>query len=179
MSKLIYLAFINNYFPRSWINLGNDLRSNIPVPFAPLKIDVDMKLYYSADRNQYHSTLILAQVIKQIPKDGWKIVGITNVDLFIPILTFLFGEAQLAGKGAIVSTHRLHNEYYGLPEDSELLYNRLHKEILHELGHTLGLVHCRDYECVMTPSSYVGGIDLKRAKFCAQCRTLSISAVMS
>ena len=92
------------------------------------------------------------------------------VDIFTPILTFLFGEAQLGGNGAIVSTHRLHNEFYGLPGDDDLLYARTLKEVLHELGHTMGLIHCQYYECVMHFSTYVEDIDLKKSQFCPVCK---------
>ena len=170
MNKPIYITFINNYLPPLWQNLVRDLRRSLNFPFSYYNIEFGLKLFYSADRKQYHSTLILAQLIKQIPNDGQKIVGITDVDIYIPILTFLFGEAQLKGKGALVSTHRLQNEFYGLPRNEKLLYDRTLKEILHELGHTFGLVHCKNYECTMTSSSYVEGIDLKKAWFCPECQ---------
>lgn len=111
-----------------------------------------------------------------MPKNGEKIVGITDVDIFIPILTFLFGEAQLSGQGALVSTHRLQNEFYGLPRDDKLLYERILKEVLHEFGHTFGLIHCKNYGCVMMSSSFVEGIDLKHWQFCRQCKVFVKSA---
>ena len=94
------------------------------------------------------------------------------MDLYIPVLTFVFGEAQLADGGAVVSAHRLRQEFYGLPTDPELLHQRLLKEALHELGHTYGLRHCPDYTCVMSASNGVERIDLKRAEFCSTCTQL-------
>jgi archaemetzincin len=94
---------------------------------------------------------------------------VVDEDLYIPVLTFVFGEAQLDGSAAIVSTHRLKNQYYGLQKDDTLLYIRLEKEIVHELGHTFGMYHCRDYECVMKSSTYVEEIDLKKATPCPVC----------
>ena len=131
---------------------------------------LDLNIFYSKNRKQYHSTLILAKILSYLPPGNGKIVGITHVDIFTPILTFLFGEAQLGGKGAIVSTHRLQNEFYGLPGDEDLLYIRTLKEVLHELGHTMGLIHCQHYECVMHFSTYVEDIDLKKAQFCPVCQ---------
>ncbi|GAB4367124.1 MAG: hypothetical protein Kow0042_07470 [Calditrichia bacterium] len=168
----IYLAFINHPEVFSWQNLASDLKKCVPLTFDPLHIDIDLELYYSRDRDQYYSTLILANLLKFLPKDGEKIVGIVDVDIYIPILTFLFGEAQFKGKGALVSTFRLRNEFYGLPANNLLLYQRLLKEVLHELGHTLGLVHCRDFECVMNSSTYVEDIDLKHARFCDNCQKI-------
>jgi hypothetical protein len=66
------------------------------------------------------------------------VLGIAGVDLFIPILTYVFGEAQLAGRAAVVSTYRLDNALYGLPANHRLLLDRLAKEAIHELGHTAG-----------------------------------------
>lgn len=170
MDQKIYLAFLNDHFFASRNAIAGDLQRCLPFPFESMAPGVDLKLFFSAERKQYHSTLILAHILSLIPEDGTKIVGITNVDIYIPILTFLFGEAQLGGKGAIVSSFRLRNPFYGLPEDKALQHNRLVKEILHELGHTLGLIHCPNYECVMHSSTYVEDIDLKRDQFCPNCQ---------
>lgn len=168
--KKVYLAFINWHRPAFWENLARDLKKSIPNDFAYLDIKLDLQLYYSEERHQFHSTLILSKILNFLPDDGVKIVGITDVDIYIPILTFLFGEAQLDGIGALISTYRLRNEFYGLRKDNRLLYQRTLKEVLHELGHTFGLIHCKNYQCVMHSSSYVENIDLKSAQFCAACR---------
>jgi len=120
-------------------------------------------------RRQYHSTEILKKLLQKPPSESWKVLGVTEMDLYIPILTFVFGEAQVSDGGAVVSTHRLRQEFYGLPADQELLRGRLLKEALHELGHTYGLRHCADYLCVMSASHGVERIDLKRAEFCLAC----------
>lgn len=120
-------------------------------------------------RRQYHSTEILKRILQQPPSDSWKVLGVTEMDLYIPVLTFVFGEAQIADGGAVVSSHRLRQEFYGMPPDPELLHQRLLKEALHELGHTYGLRHCQDYTCVMSSSNGVERIDLKGAEFCSTC----------
>ena len=172
VSKKIYLASVNHYIPPLWQNMALDLGNNLIFPYSYIDIDMDLKLFYSEERKQYHSTFILSKILTNIPNDAEKIVGVTQVDIFIPILTYLFGEAQLGGKGALVSTYRLRNEFYGLPPNENLLYMRTLKEILHELGHTMGLVHCQDYECVMHFSTYVEDIDLKKSQFCPICRKI-------
>jgi archaemetzincin len=98
-----------------------------------------------------------------------------DVDLFIPVLTFVFGEAQLNGSCAVVSTARLKHEFYGLPADDGQFVHRVEKEVIHELGHTLGLYHCRNFECVMRSSTYVEEIDLKKARMCIDCKTKYLS----
>ncbi|MBI4863916.1 MAG: archaemetzincin family Zn-dependent metalloprotease [Candidatus Riflebacteria bacterium] len=121
-------------------------------------------------RQQYHSTEILARLHALPDEAAWRLLGVTGLDLFIPILTFVFGEAQLSNRCALVSTARLRQEFYGLPPDPERLRERLLKETIHELGHTLGLTHCSDYDCVMAASHGVEWIDLKGSSFCPGCR---------
>jgi archaemetzincin len=125
---------------------------------------------FDPNRGQFNSSLILRQLITAPLPDADRILGVLDVDLFIPILTFVFGEAQLQGIGAVVSAHRLHNRFYGLPEDREATTDRLLKEAVHELGHTFGLIHCREPGCVMQSSTYVENIDQKSAEFCSLCQ---------
>ena len=124
---------------------------------------------FNALRRQYHSTEILKKILQRPPSASWKVLGVTEMDLYIPVLTFVFGEAQLADGGAVVSAHRLRQEFYGMPTDPKLLHERLLKESLHELGHTYGLRHCPDYTCVMSAANGVERIDLKRDEFCPTC----------
>ena len=124
---------------------------------------------YSRARGQYHSTEILKRLSQDPHAESWRILGVTDLDLYIPILTFVFGEAQLGSGAALVSTHRLRPEFYGMPQDPQLLQERLLKEALHELGHTFGLRHCSDYLCVMSSSHSAERIDLKQAEFCPAC----------
>lgn len=121
-------------------------------------------------RNQYHSTRILRALLEEAPPDTGKILGVIDRDLFIPILTFVFGEAQLDGTASLVSLARLRQEFYGLPPDRRLLGGRLVKECLHELGHTFGLIHCTDRTCVMYLSNTVRDVDGKTAEYCPGCR---------
>jgi archaemetzincin len=124
---------------------------------------------FDPSRGQYNSTRLLELLLGTGAAVGRKVLGVTSVDLFIPILTYVFGEAQLDGTAAVVSTHRLVAEAYGLKPDEALLRDRLAKEAVHELGHTFGLVHCADARCVMHASTYVEEIDLKSELFCAAC----------
>ena len=120
-------------------------------------------------RNQYYSTAILQQM-QPLGSDGVRLLAVTSVDLYVPVLTFVFGEAQLGGNCALVSLHRLQEEFYGLPANEALLQERLLKEAVHELGHTFGLRHCDDWRCVMTSSHAVERLDVKGAEFCEACR---------
>jgi predicted Zn-dependent protease len=98
---------------------------------------LDLEQAYDSSRRQNNSTALLAQILDGSNDPSRKKVAIVDVDLFIPVLTFVFGEAQLGGSAAIVSTHRLSNQFYGLPANPQLLLLRLEKEVVHEVGHTL------------------------------------------
>ncbi|MBU4580999.1 MAG: archaemetzincin family Zn-dependent metalloprotease [Proteobacteria bacterium] len=134
------------------------------------EFEINLKGVFDPSRGQYNSSLILQQLIMKPPPDADKMLGVLDVDLFIPILTFVFGEAQLKGIGAVVSTQRLQNRFYGLPENREVTRERLLKEAVHELGHTFGLVHCSQSKCVMNSSTYAENIDQKSADLCPLCQ---------
>ncbi|MHC4219557.1 MAG: archaemetzincin family Zn-dependent metalloprotease [Planctomycetota bacterium] len=135
-------------------------------------LSFDAETAFDASRGQYNSRVLLAQLLRATPPEATKVLGVTAVDLFIPVLTYVFGEAQLGNRAAVVSTHRLGNELYGLPPDPDLFFERLCKESIHELGHTYSLVHCHNNRCVMTSSTYVENIDLKSDRFCSECLRL-------
>lgn len=120
-------------------------------------------------RGQHNSTVVLHLLQSTPLETGDRVLGVTTADLFIPIFTFVFGEAQLNGSVAVVSGIRLQNEFYGLAPNPVLYHSRLVKECIHELGHTFGLRHCRSVGCVMQKSTYVENIDLKNADFCLAC----------
>ncbi|MBE0603601.1 MAG: archaemetzincin family Zn-dependent metalloprotease [Deltaproteobacteria bacterium] len=120
-------------------------------------------------RNQHISTKILSAILQEVPKDASKVLGIIDRDLCILILTFVYGEAQLGGVGAVVSLSRLRQEFYGLAPDEPVFLERLHKECLHELGHTYGLIHCQHLACVMHLSNTIQDVDLKGRAMCRDC----------
>jgi archaemetzincin len=130
VTSRVYLGFLNGYAP-PWANrVVSATALALSLPAESIELRMDLPRYYSADRGQYNATLILAGLLRLLPDPHSKIVGITSVDLFIPVLTFVFGQAQLDGPGALVSTHRLHSEYYGLPRDEERLEERTIKEVV-------------------------------------------------
>ena len=161
----IYLSREHDLLQRLGEELGRDLGTSVRlrVPWF------DPEVAYDPSRGQYNSTLILKQILGGPDGTATRVLGVAGVDLFIPVLTYVFGEAQLDGRAAVVSTHRLRAEVYGLPEDEALLARRLLKEAMHELGHTFGLLHCAEPTCVMRASTYVEEIDLKGATFCPTC----------
>lgn len=142
------------------------------VPSAPLAPAINLRGSFDDRRMQYNSTSLLLELLKVVPSGNSKLIGITDRDLFIPVLTHVFGEAQLGGSVAVASCHRLRNSFYGLPDDPDTELRRLEKEVFHELGHTFNLKHCNNYSCVMHSSTFVEDIDLKNSEFCPVCFSL-------
>jgi len=149
------------------------LRKSLNPSNPPLKFLSKSELpeyAYDPFRGQYNSSKILSELSSNHPQDASKLLAITNIDLCTPILNYVFGAAQLNGKAAIVSTHRLRPEFYNKPANQNLLLERALKEALHELGHAYGLIHCIRYECAMHFSPTVKEIDKKKASFCPSCK---------
>jgi len=156
-------------YPKSIRFLTGFIESNFSCSVQQLHDPVDLLQGLDQSRYQYDAFQIIRQLNTNLP--GPNII-LCDVDLFIPIFTYVFGLATLNGKSAVVSGHRLHNRYYGLPEKESVFNERLIKEILHELGHLCGLRHCPDYTCVMCNSPTVDEIDIKSAEFCPDCSAL-------
>jgi archaemetzincin len=138
---------------------------------APVKqLDLaGIEFAFDAGRNQYGSIPVLEMLTRRFPMDARKLLAVTEHDLFIPVLTFVFGQAQLGGGVGVVSLARLRQEFYGLPPQRELFLERVLKESLHETGHMFGLVHCAERSCAMSLATSVRQIDIKQAAFCAAC----------
>jgi archaemetzincin len=177
----IHLLAVGEVAPAMLQELRRDLAEQISAACVVLPERVDPAFALHPSRSQYNSSTILSRLAAFAPGNpehsGWRLVGVTPVDLYVPVLTFVFGEAQVGGPCAIVSTHRLRQEFYGLPPDAGLLRQRLLKEAAHELGHTFDLLHCDDYSCAMAASHSVEWIDLKSPRFCADCtRRLNLAS---
>jgi len=127
---------------------------------------------YDEKRGQYSSKRVLKRLNVSCPRETFKIIGVTRVDLYVPILTFVFGAAQMSGQCAVISTRRLDPSFYQAPENRNLLLERVKKTAVHELGHSMGLIHCRDRRCVMFSSTRIEDTDLKGEEFCHTCGEL-------
>ncbi len=123
---------------------------------------------YDPQRRQYHAEALLA-VVRDIP--GARVLGITKADLFVETLNFVFGLAEKPGSAAVISLCRLQA---GI--DAQIYRQRIAKEAVHEVGHTLGLDHCPNPECVMHFSNSLRDTDRKGNHFCAACKRLLLTS---
>ena len=174
-SKFIYIVPLGDADDEHLEKIAESIEEQFGLP---VKISSNQGLpVYALDvgRQQYNSNLILRTLIDNAAPDALKVLGVTNVDLFNPIFSFVFGEAQFKGKGAVISSYRLHsNPVYESAIGCPPLLNRLEKEAIHELGHTFGLKHCVDPDCVMQYSVGVECADRKFSFFCPACRDLML-----
>src|ERR1017187_7187584 len=124
---------------------------------------------YDRERGQYGAIAVLEILARVCPADAVKLLAVTERDLYIPVLTFVFGQAQLSGRVGVISLARLRQEFYGLAPNREIFLERASKEALHETGHLFGLVHCAERKCAMSLATAVRQIDLKDDAFCDAC----------
>jgi len=159
------------YFEKDFLEkIAEAVKNEFRCPVSIKEGHIDLSEFYDPARRQYNGNTLLKQVDSLSFPGSAKTLGLFNVDLFIPILTFIFGQAFLGGQTAIASLHRFSNEHYGMISDDRFLLDRSRKEVIHELGHTLGLIHCHTPTCVMRSSTYVEDIDQKDQHLCSNCR---------
>lgn len=127
---------------------------------------------FDATRDQWGAVTMLRALLERTTAGGEHLLGVTERDLFVPVLTFVYGQAQLRGRVAVISLARLRPEFHGLRPDVEIVARRAIKEAVHEVGHTLGLVHCLDRRCPMALSLGLDDLDFKSAAPCSSCAAL-------
>jgi len=168
--KGISLITHGQFEPTILKTLAHDVEVEFDMPVDVAANYNDLSKFYDPARRQYDANQLLKMLDSNSKPEALKTIGLFRVDLFIPILTFIFGQAVFKGKTGIASLYRLKNEQYGLPADNGLLFERFRKVVIHELGHTFGLIHCHVPSCVMRSTTYVEEIDQKKHHFCNKCR---------
>ena len=124
---------------------------------------------YNAQRDQYNCYPILKFLGTLKPYHAIKIIGVTEVDLFIPILTYVFGEAEMGGNATVISTYRPAGGKDQEAVPPKRLFERAAKIAIHEMAHTFGLPHCKEEECIMHSFPVVSDVDEKSIHFCRYC----------
>jgi len=122
---------------------------------------------FNPSRKQYEAEPLLQELVPLAPDADIRLF-ITREDLFSEPFDFVFGVTL--GKNCIVSTAHLDPRFYGEKDGASLFKERVMKEVLHELGHAMGMLHCEDKKCVMVFSNSVAGVDFKGKELCGRCR---------
>jgi len=134
---------------------------------------------FNPSRRQHHSSLILSKIRSLTLKHRTNILlGVTEADLYVPGLNFVFGEAECPGKVALISLRRLRPTFYGQPDNEALFLERTLKEAVHEIGHVLGLRHCENFKCIMFFSNSILDTDRKQLGFCERCIPTLLRKIM-
>jgi archaemetzincin len=123
------------------------------------------------ERHQYNAAAILNTLENVVPVGCLKLIGVTVVDLCIPIFTHVFGEARQNGRTAVVSTFRMATMSRGSTPTEAEVYERVAKVALHELGHLFNLIHCDDKHCLMHFSGNLNELDRMSLLYCRYCRS--------
>jgi len=168
LDSIILISF--GYFEKDLLEMiVQDVEHEFLLPVRIREGHLDLSEFYNFGRRQYNGFNLLKEVDLRFASDDTKTLALFDVDLFIPILTYIFGQAYLNGRAGIASIFRLRNESYGMKRDNKVLVDRFRKEVIHELGHAFGLIHCHDQTCVMRSSTYVEDIDQKSHHLCNKC----------
>jgi archaemetzincin len=129
------------------------------------------QVLYDKSREQYRAEGLLEFIAHMGNAD--KIVVITNEDMYYTGRNYVFGLAYLGGKACVISTYRLKSQTqreFSNKTEEEVFVGRVRKEVIHEVGHTLGLEHCSNNRCVMSFSPTVLDVDRKDEYLCGPCR---------
>jgi len=169
----ISIVPINGVDPALLWRLGPCLEERFLETFlvrAPVRVP---KTALNSVRKQMFFGSLAAKVTAAYPSRDELILAVTDFDLYKTSHQYIFGGSDEAKRCAIVSVHRLTSEFYGEAADENLRFQRLLKESVHEIGHTLGLKHCYDARCAMHLSNSIYDTDNKAPNFCEACNRRS------
>jgi len=150
-------------------DIGEALKTQLPLEYHIMPEEPLPAAAFSEERGQYLAPLFLNALLHKYGEKNIRVLGIVDHDLFVPQLNFVFGQADLVNKVAVISLTRLRPEWYGKEKNDEIFKRRTLIEAVHELGHTYGLEHCSKPHCVMYFSNSLADTDRKGFKFCEDC----------
>ena len=151
-------------------DLASRLSRRLAVPCRVASSPLEAELPRLPDRDQIDADALLSRLEHRATDPEAVVVGVTALDLAIPVFTFVFGRARQGGRAALVSLARLDPGFYGSSPDGERKAERTVTEMLHELGHLASLSHCEDAACLMAFAGSVERVDVRGSVFCDLCR---------
>ncbi len=164
-SAVIAIAPVGSVDPDAVARLAPMLRAAFRVDVVVVPPVPVPRQGWNASRGQQLSTAILDDLARVRRPEWERLLGVSNVDLYVPDLNFVFGEADPARSVAVFSLRRLQTGPG--TEAKQQSERRAATEAIHELGHTYGLRHCNDPHCVMWFSNTLSETDRKGTAFCA------------
>ncbi|MCS7227340.1 MAG: archaemetzincin family Zn-dependent metalloprotease [Endomicrobia bacterium] len=164
----IYLSFVNIHIIDKE-KVVDELSKIFGMDVSIIDTYNNLDFAYVEKRQQYLSDKILSSGVKYLPKDAKVLVFVIDKDIFTEGFNFIFGQSY--GRVCIVSLNRfLPCSRIDNQDELKLIYERTIKTIIHEIGHSFGLQHCKNFKCVMFFSNWIGDTDRKEKFFCSSCR---------
>lgn len=164
-TKRVQLISVGNS-PQSLLkDVEEPLLTQLQLQAVPSRAQLATPAYaFNKDRNQYHSNAVMRRLQTMREPDNQFVLGLLDVDLFVPDSPFVFGESDRESHVAVVSMHRLRHP------DPDVLRRRIQVETVHAAGHLIGLSYCEDARCVMFLAQSVAEVDKKGLSPCNLCR---------
>ncbi|MBI3184514.1 MAG: non-proteolytic archaemetzincin-like protein [Myxococcales bacterium] len=164
--KHLQLVTVGSAPPGLLRDMEEPLQNHLGVKAAQGKTPLQSPAYaFNKDRKQYHCNAIMRRLVPLLEPGQKFVLGLADVDLFVPDSPFVFGEADRESKVALVSVFRLKQG-----TDSDGLKRRAQVETVHQAGHLLGLSYCDDPRCVMFLATAPSDCDRKSVALCNVCR---------
>ncbi len=118
---------------------------------------------FNKDRKQYNTSAVMRRLntVREIGVP-W-LLGIADCDLFVPDMSFVYGDADREGKVAVMSLHRLR-------ADGDAWKRRASVEAVHLAGHLIGLAACEDARCAMFTATTITDAERRQLQLCNNCR---------
>jgi archaemetzincin len=164
--KLLLLVSVGSPSPTLLKDLEEPLATHMGLTAVVSRTALPRPDYaFNKVRAQYHCNAILRRLTTLLEPGQSMVMGVTDVDLFVPDTPFVFGESDRESHAAVVSVARLRTG-----ADPEQLKRRVQVQGVHRAGHLLGLSYCEDPRCVMCFAQTPGDNDRKQLALCNQCR---------
>lgn len=165
-ARVVQLVSVGVLPPATLKELEEPVASQLQVQAVPGRKPLQTPNYaFNKDRGQYHCNAIMRRLTAVLEPGQNFVLGVADVDLFVPDSPFVFGEADRESKAALVSLFRLRQG-----ADTDTLRRRLQVEGVHQTGHLAGLSYCEDPRCVMFLATSVQDVDRKGVSLCNLCR---------